>query len=311
MSTHANASSMPKVTVCVVTYNQVGYIEACLSGLVAQEADFDFEVVVGDDCSTDGTREIVQEFARRYPGLVVPLLHEKNVGPYRNFIAVHELARGRYVAHVDGDDLVYPGKLQAQASLLDSRPHVAISAHAVDVIGKREVIGADPALPEEAGLETLLDLSTYFVHSSVMYRREHGFVAPPEKSLVDFYLYVQHAATGVVHLNRLTLGAYRLNPYGISKSAAHRERIETAYESAFDLALQLGCSEGTVHAARLKRRMGFAIARYLAGDKDGYRRKIALEAQDRHRASWKHRLLDMTRWAPDLVGVYAKLRGIQ
>ena len=95
----------PKVSVCVVTYNQKKYIRQCLQSIVDQEADFDFEVIVGDDCSEDGTREIVQEFVERYPGLVKAVLHEKNVGIVVNYRSVHDLARGEYIAHCDGDDL--------------------------------------------------------------------------------------------------------------------------------------------------------------------------------------------------------------
>jgi cellulose synthase/poly-beta-1,6-N-acetylglucosamine synthase-like glycosyltransferase len=70
----------PKVSVCVVTYNQEKYIGQCLQSVVDQETDFDFEVLVADDCSTDGTRLILHEFANKYPGIVKPILSEVNVG---------------------------------------------------------------------------------------------------------------------------------------------------------------------------------------------------------------------------------------
>lgn len=76
-----NAKMAPKVSVCVVTYNQEKYIHECLQSLVDQETDFEFEVIVGDDGSTDGTRAVVVDFARKYPKIVKPLLHEKNNGP--------------------------------------------------------------------------------------------------------------------------------------------------------------------------------------------------------------------------------------
>lgn len=81
----ANISStgkekVPKLSVCVITYNQKEYIRQCLQSIVDQETDFDFEVIVGDDCSTDGTRAIVQEFARRYPKVVKPIFSEEYWG---------------------------------------------------------------------------------------------------------------------------------------------------------------------------------------------------------------------------------------
>ena len=95
---------MPEVSVCVVTYNQEKYITECLQSVVDQETDFDFEVLVGDDCSTDGTRRIVQEFAEKYPDIIKPILHSKNTGAFHNYVSVHNAAMGKYIAHLDGDD---------------------------------------------------------------------------------------------------------------------------------------------------------------------------------------------------------------
>ena len=108
-----------KVSVCVVTYNQERYIAECLQSLVDQETNFNFEVIVSDDCSTDRTPEIIKDFQRRYPNIIKPILHKKNMGAYKNFIFVHKQAKGKYVAHMDGDDYALPGKLQIQADYLD------------------------------------------------------------------------------------------------------------------------------------------------------------------------------------------------
>jgi len=110
----------PKVSVCVITYNQEKYIRQCLQSIVDQETDFDFEVIVGEDCSTDGTRAIVQEFSEKFPNIVKPIYQKKNIdGGGYNFLTVHRAARGEYVAHIDGDDFALPGKLQAQANILE------------------------------------------------------------------------------------------------------------------------------------------------------------------------------------------------
>ena len=69
-----------KVSVCVVTYNQEKYIAECLDSLVSQETDFKFEIIVGEDCSTDGTRAIVQQYVDKYPDIVKPIFHDQNVG---------------------------------------------------------------------------------------------------------------------------------------------------------------------------------------------------------------------------------------
>lgn len=288
----------PKISVCVVTYNQAEYIGQCLQSLLDQETSHRFEILVADDCSTDGTAEIVQGFAERYPALVRATLHKQNIGAIENYKFVHRLARGEYVAHMDGDDYALPGKIQAQADILDARLDVALSAHAVVVIGDRNAIGADPELPALADLNDLLRLGTYFVHSSVMYRRATPIAWPSSGTLVDYYLYVEHAKHGYIHLNPALLGAYRKHASGISTNPEYRDRLEAAYETAFDRAREFGVPLAVVTRGRLRRRKSFALARLAAGDVVGFRRLIALEAFERDFASATHRILARLRFFP-------------
>ena len=81
-----------QVSVCVVTYNQENYIAECLESLVSQQTEFKFEIIVGEDCSTDRTREIVQKYIEKYPDLIVPLFYKKNVGAVENIKQVYKLA---------------------------------------------------------------------------------------------------------------------------------------------------------------------------------------------------------------------------
>src|SRR4051812_33860573 len=69
-NTMGTSSSGPKVSVCVITHNHAKFIGQCLQSILDQAVSFDFEVIVGDDASTDGTRDIVLDFAARYPGQV-------------------------------------------------------------------------------------------------------------------------------------------------------------------------------------------------------------------------------------------------
>jgi len=301
----------PKVSVCVITFNQEAYIGECLQSIVDQMTDFEFEVVVGDDASTDSTPRIVQGFVDRHPDRVRAIFHTENIGGgSHNFRSVHLAARGQYVAHVDGDDYILPGKLQCQADVLDANPQLAFAAHAVRAIGSDQIIGADKKYPEYGKIGDLLRLGTYFVHSSVMYRRSLGALTTAPEKCVDFYLYVERAARGDIYLDRRVLGAYRMHSEGISKDQQRRKELESLYEAAFDRALELGVSAQLVQAGRLKRRMAFAIARYLSGDTQGYQASILLSTADRRFASAKHILLHWTRRFPFLVGMYARWRGL-
>lgn len=302
-------SRAPKVSVCVITFNQEAFIGQCLQSIVDQQTDFDFEVIVGDDASTDGTRAVVQKFADRYLGRVRPIYQAQNIGAgARNFRTVHLAARGQYVAHVDGDDLLLPGKLQAQAELLDARPDVAFAAHAVRVIDSDQVLGAETAYPEVGTVYDLLRLGTYFVHSSIMYRRATGGVEPFPEQVIDYYMHIERATHGSIYLDKRPWGCYRLHNGSLSQHIAVRPRMERAYEEAFDHALALGLDDGKVEAARLDRRMKFAIARCISGDSAGYRRSVRLQPGDWPRASLKHRVLHLTRAFPALVHLYFYLK---
>lgn len=206
-----------KVSVCVVTYNQKKYIRQCLQSIVDQETDFDFEVIVGDDCSTDGTRAIVQEFAEQYPGMVKPIFHEKNIGAYKNFPFVHQQAIGEYIAHMDGDDYALPGKLQVQTDFLDHHPEFNIVWHAMKVVNETSGRIRGNYLPR--GLHPngwidrgdLLAIGSVGTHSSLMYRGKYRKYLKSNFDFIDFYAAVQLIGDGKgMHINEV-LGVYREN----------------------------------------------------------------------------------------------------
>jgi glycosyltransferase involved in cell wall biosynthesis len=119
----------PVVSVLCTTYNQRAYIEAALDGVLAQRTDFPFELIVRDDASTDGTREIVASCAERHPAVVRAVLEPVN--RYRDGVkpvgAALAHARGEYIALCEGDDYwIDPLKLQSQVDILRKRPGVGL-----------------------------------------------------------------------------------------------------------------------------------------------------------------------------------------
>lgn len=185
-------SSRPKVSVCVVTYNQEAYIAQCLQSLVDQKTDFLFEVIVSDDCSTDKTPDIVNDFAERYKNIIKPILHRKNMGAYKNFVFVHKQALGEYVAHVDGDDYALPGKLQAQSDYLDAHPDCQIVWHQM-MIEDQDSNAIYPQYFEEErlvalklGVPDMVANITAGLHSSKMYRSWHGAEYKNDLESIDF-----------------------------------------------------------------------------------------------------------------------------
>ena len=123
-----------KVTVRCITYNQKDYIRQCLDGFVMQRTNFCFEAIVHDDASTDGTDEIVREYAEKYPDIIKPIFetenqYSKHDGSLGRIMNAH--TRGQYVAFCEGDDYwTDPLKLQKQADFLDANPQCSLTYHA-------------------------------------------------------------------------------------------------------------------------------------------------------------------------------------
>jgi glycosyltransferase involved in cell wall biosynthesis len=103
----------------MITYNHEPYIAQAIEGVLSQETDFPIELIIGEDCSTDRTREIVLDFQRRHPEMIRVLFSEKNVGMHNNFRRTVLAARGKYIAFCEGDDWWHRrDKLQLQIRAL-------------------------------------------------------------------------------------------------------------------------------------------------------------------------------------------------
>lgn len=111
------------LSIGILTYNQSAYLRQCLDSVLMQLADFDFEIVVGDDASSDGTQDILREYKAKYPDKFVLLLGEKNEGISMNYMKVLSACRGKYIALCEGDDYWTDAtKLQKQVDFLETHP---------------------------------------------------------------------------------------------------------------------------------------------------------------------------------------------
>lgn len=218
----------PKVSVCVVTYNQEKYIRQCLQSIVDQETDFDFEVIVGDDCSTDGTREIVGEFAEKYPWLVRAVLHQVNAGVCNNYVAIHTAARGEYIAHMDGDDYALPGKLQAMANAFDADSAANIVFHRMRIRSdalareKNDLLSSKNVRKRRFSRADILAIGAIGCHSAKAYRKSVRLSTFPEGDFTDFFIDVEQVGQGVAVLLDEVLGGYRI---GIGMSSNNKTKI--------------------------------------------------------------------------------------
>jgi glycosyltransferase involved in cell wall biosynthesis len=126
-----------KVSVLMITYNHEEFISQAIDSILMQKTNFPYEIVIGEDCSTDKTRDIIIDYKKKYPDKFQLLLNETNLGMHKNGAQTYEACKGQYLAFLEGDDYwTSPDKLQKQVDFLDNHPESAICFHNVMEIYK-------------------------------------------------------------------------------------------------------------------------------------------------------------------------------
>ncbi len=127
MSDPACLAQVPLVSVTMSTYNHGPWIAQAIQGVLAQQCSFPFELIIGEDGSSDDTLEICQDYQRRHPGIIRLVTVERNTGSKANLRRQYERIRGRYQALCEGDDWWSdPLKLQAQIDFLETHPECSL-----------------------------------------------------------------------------------------------------------------------------------------------------------------------------------------
>lgn len=310
MKTVGNAAAStraPKLSITLVTFNHGLWLEQCLDSIIKQELNVDFEILVGDDASTDDvTKTVVLRYAREYPNVVFPIIREKNIGGSENLLDLVRRARGEYIAHIDGDDRMLPGKLQAQVDFLDSHPECSMVAHEVRVINEVGEQISEKFLSQEkpliADINYLVLRGCYFAHSSKMYRRSAVLSWERNCRTIDYFYHMEHASQGKIGFLPRLLGEYRKHKGSASSPSGKMIRsAEQCIQDAFDRALELGVKEDIVRLGRLRHRYYDAFAKVREGDDEGFRSRIHLSWCDLRYATKRHLLANLLRRAPGLV----------
>jgi glycosyltransferase involved in cell wall biosynthesis len=187
------------ITVCVTTYNQTNYIRRCLESVLDQKVAADLEILVGDDCSDDGTSDIISAIAAEYPGRLMHLRHSPRIGASTNTQQLLQRASGHYIAKLDGDDYWLPGKLQGQLQFLADHPEcVAVYTNALTVDKDDRPIGIFNDFGDRTfDLSELLRGGNFLNNSSMMLRAELkqpwlALTGP----LLDYRVHLLHAQQG-------------------------------------------------------------------------------------------------------------------
>jgi glycosyltransferase involved in cell wall biosynthesis len=223
----------PKVSVHVITRNHRPYVEAALNR-VLDNGYGDIEIVVGDDCSDDGSREILREFQRLHPETVRLILGESQVGVAGNANRILKALRGRYVAFFSGDDVLLPGKIAAQVEMLDANADLTICYHDVEVFSDDDAFRPYPFSRRHkmyrGNIETLIRYGCFFPTNTVMMRRAaipaHGFLPQLDYS-GDTYFFIESLKDGgAIDFIPKVFGRYRRHGNNVSNVYAKEIAVE-------------------------------------------------------------------------------------
>lgn len=226
-------SVSPKVSISIITYNHAAYIRQTLEGILMQQTDFEYEVIIGDDLSPDNTREILLEYQAKHPDKISLILHEEKAGGIpgkMNFVSTIHAAKGEYIALLDGDDFwTDPLKLQRQVDFLDQNQEHSLCFHNAQIVFEGVEGNERPynpwTTPQTFQIDDLI-LNEWFIHSgSIMYRRKwfprvkDSFYALPSG---DIPIGITLADQGPVGYLPYKMSVYRKNPGSASHQAAHK-----------------------------------------------------------------------------------------
>jgi len=141
-------NSTPIVSVAMITYNHAPYIGRAIESVLMQKTTFPFEIVIGEDCSTDGANEIVLDYAKQYPETIRVITSDTNVGMMENDKRTNFACRGEYIAFCEGDDYwIDPLKLQKQYQTLTQYDALSVTHNSfVLTLQDGILVGAKPRM---------------------------------------------------------------------------------------------------------------------------------------------------------------------
>lgn len=216
--------SKPLVSICCITYNHKLYIEKCLEGFIIQETDFNFEVLIFDDASTDGSQEIIKNFAKKHDNFHLYLqdVNQWDLKKYGLIDYLFPAAKGKYIAICEGDDYwTDPYKLQKQVDFLEANSDFVLSFHnaeVLNIVSKEKYFFVDSYASEEYTSKDIFE-NWLIPTASMVFRNVL------DKNLPDFFIKATHGDLGLqVYLNEYgkfqaineVMSVYRINESSVT-----------------------------------------------------------------------------------------------
>jgi glycosyltransferase involved in cell wall biosynthesis len=222
-----------KLSVAMITHNHERFIAQAIESVLAQKTDCDFELVIGEDCSTDKTREIVRGYQSRFGDKIRTLLPEKNLGMSINVAQTLSACRGHYVAVLEGDDYwISTDKLQKQLNFLDNHPECAICFHNARTCFEDDTVANANLCPQDlkeiSTIEDLLERN--FIPTCTTMFRSGLFRELPAwfytLGIGDWPLHILNAEHGKIGYINEVMAAYRIHPDGLWSKRSNIQNVE-------------------------------------------------------------------------------------
>ncbi|WP_353085168.1 GNAT family N-acetyltransferase [Flavobacterium sp.] len=241
-------------SVFVMVYNHEKYIAECLEGILMQKCNFNFDIVVGEDCSTDKSREILLEYQNRYPGKFKLLLHETNIGAANNQMEVFKNCKGKYIAMCEGDDYwIDPLKLQKQVDFLEANEDYVLihsdiflkNSSGENIKSARNTISKIIRWPKNNDYNVVKYLvkGNYIMTLTVLITKNALFKAlnkitenDNEIATIDYTIFLELSKLGKIHYQQEKTAVYRILPNSASNNT--------------DLDARLSYIESTINISR-------------------------------------------------------------
>mgnify|MGYP003289149474 FL=1 len=232
------------LSVVMTTFNHERYIATAIESVLRQQTDFPIEIVIGEDCSTDRTLNIVLDYQSQYPEAIRIVRSETNVGWRANYRRTIAAARGRYIALLDGDDyFTHRKKLQMQVDLLEANPDVGMCYGRSERVDEN---GATTLYPEgecattfEAMLRRNPAENCTVVARKELVERYYAEIRPeehPEWLTDDLPMWLWFAANSRYMAIDCPMSVHRVLTYSVSHNPDYRRKIEFV-DSLYDISL--------------------------------------------------------------------------
>lgn len=231
----------PFVSVYMVTYNHEQYIAKAIESVLMQETKYPFQLIIGEDCSKDGTREIVRQYAKKYPDKIKAILNAENLGAQKNAGNVYKACKGKYIAMLEGDDYwTDSGKLQGQVDFLEENPGYSACFHNAKIITENSNKEWLYCTFKGSTTFTLADIikKNFIPTCSFVFRNEidESFIEKITKlDCGDWALYIYVAEKGKVFYIDRIMSVYRSHIRGVWEGLSKEDTIKFRINSVLDM----------------------------------------------------------------------------